>query len=149
MTASPYSSRARVPSETSTACAPRRIVPPRSSIPFCSGSRSMTGNGVSGSISVEFAPSRPTTWRANSVLAPLVDAPRQGVPLRKVGRRRLDPELFADEAVEPLFSQLRRNEIHVGHVGTRDHRAGIDVGEERDLVADVARQFFVRTAHDD
>ena len=54
-------SRVRVPSASSTACAPRRIVPPRSSISFCSGSRSITGNGVSGSISVEFAPSRPQT----------------------------------------------------------------------------------------
>ena len=50
--------RAR-PSASSTACAPRRIVPPRSSTSFCSGSRSITGNGVSGSISVELAPSRP------------------------------------------------------------------------------------------
>ena len=34
-------------------------MPPRSSISFCSGSRSITGYGVSGSISVEFAPSSP------------------------------------------------------------------------------------------
>ena len=35
-------------------------MPPRSSISFCSGSRSITGYGVSGSISVEFAPSSPS-----------------------------------------------------------------------------------------
>ena len=34
-------------------------MPPRSSTSFCSGSRSITGYGVSGSISVEFAPSSP------------------------------------------------------------------------------------------
>src|SRR5581483_4094442 len=79
--ASPYNSRVRVPSATSTACAPSRIVPPRSSIPFCSGSRSMTGNGVSGSISVEFAPSRPTTCRANSDTATCMprQMPRYGI----------------------------------------------------------------------
>ena len=35
----------------------------------------MTGNGVSGSNSVEFAPSMPTTWRANSATA--ICMPRQ------------------------------------------------------------------------
>ena len=41
--------------------ATRRIVPPRSSMSFCSGRRSITGYGVSGSISVELAPSRSQT----------------------------------------------------------------------------------------
>src|SRR3954449_10302507 len=42
------------------------MVPPRSATSFCSGSRSMTGNGVSGSNSVEFAPSIPATWRGGA-----------------------------------------------------------------------------------
>src|ERR671912_613512 len=64
MTASPYSERARVSGWIFTGSAPRRIVPPRSETSFCSGSRSITGCGVSGSNSVEFAPSIPATWRA-------------------------------------------------------------------------------------
>ncbi len=36
---------------------------------FCSGSRSMTGCGVAGSNSLELAPSRPHTCRANSITA--------------------------------------------------------------------------------
>ena len=77
------SRRVRVPSAISTACAPRRIVPPRSSTSFCSGSRSITGYGVSGSISVEFAPSSPTTWRANSETATCMprQMPRYGISL--------------------------------------------------------------------
>src|SRR5206468_9334192 len=37
----------------------------------------------------------------------------------------------------------------VANVRARDHGAGIDVGEERDLVADVARELLVRAADDD
>ncbi len=43
----------------------------------------MTGYGVSGSISVEFAPSSPTTWRANSETATCM--PRQ---MPRYGMRR-------------------------------------------------------------
>ena len=41
----------------------------------------MTGNGVSGSNSVEFAPSMPTTWRANSATAICMprQTPRNGI----------------------------------------------------------------------
>ncbi len=39
---------------------PRRIVPPRSSISFCSGSRSITGYGVAGLISELFASVKPS-----------------------------------------------------------------------------------------
>ena len=69
------------PPSSSTACAPRRIVPPRSSTSFCSGSRSITGYGVSGSISVELAPSSPTTCRANSETATCMprQMPRYGI----------------------------------------------------------------------
>ena len=56
-------------------------MPPRSSISFCSGSRSMTGYGVSGSISVELAPSIPATFRANSDTATCMprQRPRYGI----------------------------------------------------------------------
>ena len=82
-------------------------------------------------------------------LAPLVDSLRQLAPLAEVGLRRVDPEPLADEAVEPLLLQDGRYEIDVGHVGARDDGARIDVGEQRDLVADVARQLLVRAADDD
>ena len=75
MTASPKISRARVPSCSFTGSAPSRIVPPISETSFCSGSRSTTGNGVSGSNSAELAPSIPATVRANSTTA--ICIPRQ------------------------------------------------------------------------
>ena len=50
-------------------------MPPMSRTSFCSGRRSITGNGVSGSNSVELAPSMPATWRANSATA--ICMPRQ------------------------------------------------------------------------
>ena len=52
-----------------------------SAISFCSGSRSITGNGVSRSNSVELAPSIPATWRANSQTATCIprQIPRYGI----------------------------------------------------------------------
>ena len=49
---------------------------------FCSGSRSTTGYGVSGSNSVELAPSMPATWRANSATAICIprQMPSSGMP---------------------------------------------------------------------
>ena len=82
-------------------------------------------------------------------LAPLVDPLRQLVPLGEVGLRRVEPEPLADEPVEPLLLQHGRDEVDVGDVGARDDGARVDVGEERDLVADVARQLLVRAADDD
>src|SRR3954447_6428725 len=255
MIPSPYSSRARVSSASSTASAPSRIVPPRSSTSFCSGSRSITGNGVSGSISVELAPSSPQTCRANSETATCIprQMPRYGiassratrqarifpshprepkppgtstpstsassarasssdmfsastqrtltrqpewmpaclsasctdryascsftyfptsaistvplrspsrstrrapppeplderVPLAHVGLRRVEAELLADELVEPLVAERVRHEVHVGHVQRGDDRGGVDVGEQRDLVADVLAQRIGRAA---
>ena len=64
-------------------------MPPRSSTSFCSGSRSITGNGVSGSISVELAPSSPTTWRANSETATCIprQMPRYGICASRATRQ--------------------------------------------------------------
>ncbi len=59
-------------------------------------------------------------------------------PLGEVDGRRVEAELLADEPVEALLLQHARNEIDVAHVRARDDGAGVDVGEERDLVADVA-----------
>ena len=81
-------------------------------------------------------------------LAPLVDALHQVAPLGEVDGRRVEPELLADEAVEPFLLQHAGNEIDVADVGARDDCAGIDVGEERDLVANVARELLVRAADD-
>ncbi len=75
MTLSPKISKARVPSCSRTGSAPSRIVPPMSCSSFCSGSRSTTGYGVSGSNSEELAPSIPAMWRANSITA--ICMPRQ------------------------------------------------------------------------
>ena len=74
-------SRASVPSWSFTGSAPRRIVPPMSETSFCSGSRSITGYGVSGSNSVELAPGMSTTWRAKSATAICMprQTPRNGI----------------------------------------------------------------------
>ena len=47
--------------------------------------------------------------------------------------------LSQHETVEALLLQYGGNEIDVADVLARDHRARVDVGEERDLVADVPR----------
>ena len=71
-------------------------------------------------------------------LAPLVDPARQLLPLAELGLARVEPELLADEPVEPFRLQNGGDEIDVGDVRARDHGTGVDVGEERDLVPDVA-----------
>ena len=81
-------------------------------------------------------------------LAARVDALRQLGPLAEVDVGGLEAELLADEPVEALLLEHLGHEVDVGHVGARDDGAGIDVGEERDLVADVARQLLVRAADD-
>ncbi|CAC7111089.1 Uncharacterised protein [Staphylococcus aureus] len=48
---------------------PKRNVPPKSSISFCSGNRSIIGYGVAGSNSAECTPSRPNTFLENSTVA--------------------------------------------------------------------------------
>ena len=65
------------------------------------------------------------------------------------GSRRVDAELAADELVETLFLQVERDEVDVGDVGVRDDRVDVDVGEERDLVADVVLERLRRAAHED
>ncbi len=81
-------------------------------------------------------------------LAPLVDPARQLRPFPELRLRRVEPELVADEPVEPLLLQHAGDEVHVRHVRARDHSGRVDIGEERDLVADVARKLLVRAADD-
>ncbi len=50
----------------------------------------------------------------------------------------VEAELLADEPVETLVAERLRDEVDVGHVLVGDDRLRLDVGEERDLVADVA-----------
>ena len=58
-----------VPSWSLAGYAPSRIVPPRSTTSRCSSMRSMTGWGECGSNSLELAPDKPQTSRANSMTA--------------------------------------------------------------------------------
>src|SRR5581483_8505122 len=74
---------------------------------------------------------------------------RQLRPFAEIDLAAAELELLADERVEALLLQDLRHEVDVGDVGARDDRARIDVGEERDLVADVARELLVRAADDD
>ena len=78
----------------------------------------------------------------------LVDPVDQVCHSPRIGRRRVDPELLADERVEALGLEARRDEVDVGDVGQTDDRAEVDVSEERDLLADVARELVVRATDD-
>jgi hypothetical protein len=84
-----------------------------------------------------------------NVFAELAAALDELGPLPKLCSRSLEPELLAHERVEPLGLQHLRDQIDVGHVGRTDDRAPIDVGEERDLLADVVRERLRRAADDD
>ena len=78
---------------TEMSCPPSLIVPPRSEISLCSGRRSITGSGVCGSISVEFASARPRTFLANETIESWnpKQRPSSGYPLlpREVCGRNL------------------------------------------------------------
>src|SRR6185503_17782125 len=62
------------------------------------------------------------------------------LPLAKVGRRRLDAELVADDLVELLLVQQDRDPVDVVRVDCGDDGALLDVGEERDLAPLFRRQ---------
>ena len=74
------------------------------------------------------------------VLAPLGDQVGEVLPLAEHGRRRVEAEALADELVEAFPLQELRNQVDVGHIRGADHRSGVDVGEERDLLPDVVRE---------
>ena len=73
----------------------------------------------------------------------LLDALGQVEPLAQIGLARRQVELLCDQAVQSLRLQPRRDQIDVRHVGARHDSIGLDVGEERDLLADVRRKLFV------
>ena len=82
-------------------------------------------------------------------LAALAEPLDEVVPLAEVGVGRVDPELLADEPVEALLLHRLRHEVDVGDVDRGDHGLGVDVGEERDLVADVLGERLGRAADED
>src|SRR5437868_1665457 len=61
-------------------------------------------------------------------------------PLAEISLLCGQAELLADERVEALLLQRRGDEVEVWDVLVRDDGAGIDVGKERDLLADVGRE---------
>ncbi len=70
------------------------------------------------------------------------------LPLAEVRRRRVDPELVADDRVELLLVQQDRNPVDVVGVDRGDHRALLDVGEERDLAPLLFRQRIAAAAQE-
>ena len=80
----------------------------------------------------------------------LADPLGQLEPLAEVGRRRVgSPSFSQTSSSRPSRLERLRDEVDVGDVLVRDHRLAVDVGEERDLVADVVRELLVRAADDD
>ena len=81
--------------------------------------------------------------------AALRDALGQLGPLAELGRLRREPELLADHLVEALGLELLRDEVDVRHVAVQDDGLRLEVGEHRDLVAQVGRELVLRAADDD
>src|SRR5262249_43608587 len=74
---------------------------------------------------------------------------RQIEPLAELGTPAGEPQLLAHERVETFGLKARRHEVDVRNVRTGDDGARVDVGEERDLLADVGRELLVRATDDD
>ena len=89
------------------------------------------------------------TSAISTALAALAEPLDEVVPLAEVGVGRVEPELLADEPVEALLLQRLRHEVDVGDVDRGDDGLRVDVGEERDLVADVLRERLGRAADED
>ena len=79
----------------------------------------------------------------------LADAGGQRLPFAEADRPGAEAQLLADERVETLLAQRLGHEVDVRHILVGDDRLRLDVGEERDLVADVCRQRVARAADDD
>ena len=88
------------------------------------------------------------TSAISTSLALLPDPLGQLLPLAELGRAGLEPEAVADERVEALRHQVLGDEVDVRDVGRGEHRARVDVGEERDLVADLLGEQVARAADD-
>ena len=76
----------------------------------------------------------------------VLDLLHQLVPALQVGRRRVDPQLVADEPVEPLLVQHARHLVDRVGVPHRDHAPFGHVGEQRDLLALFVRDGAVGAA---
>ena len=84
------------------------------------------------------------------VAVALGDAAGEVSPTRPGRRARPGRPSFAQTSVSrPFVAKRLRDEVDVAHVLVGDDGFGVDVGEERDLVADVARERLVRAADDD
>ena len=83
------------------------------------------------------------------LLVELLAALGQLAPLAEVGLRGVEPELLADERVEPLALERLGHEVDVRDVRRRDDGARVHVREERDLVADVVGERLRRARDDD
>ena len=79
----------------------------------------------------------------------LVDAAAERLPALEPARRDLEPEVLEHELVELLVAQAERHRVEMRGVLGRDHGALVEVGEERDLGAQLARQRARRARHDD
>ena len=67
----------------------------------------------------------------------------------EVGRRRIDPQLLADDDVEAFRVQHAGDLVDRIGVERRNHRLGRDVGEERDLAAVAVGQRAIGAAQHD
>ncbi|KAF1061152.1 MAG: hypothetical protein GAK39_05880 [Variovorax sp.] len=76
----------------------------------------------------------------------MLDLVDQFVPARELGRRRVDAQLVADQAVEALLVQHARHLVDGVHVPHRDHAPFGHVREQRDLGALVVRDRAVGAA---
>ena len=67
-------------------------------------------------------------------------------PLGEIGLRHLQAQLVDDDVIQRLLVQQHRNLVDVVGVDRRDHRALLDVGEQRDLAALLLRQRMLAAA---
>ena len=137
----------------------RRRPPPRSDMSSASTQRTLTRQPwctpacFSASCTERYA-SCSFTYLPTSAISTLAveraDPLGQLEPLAEVGGAGASSPSFSQTSrSSPSRLQRRRDEVDVGHVRARDHRAAVDVGEERDLVADVGGELLVRAADDD
>ena len=92
----------------------------------------MTGYGVSGSNSVEFAPSMPTTWRAKSATAICMprQMPRNGIRCSRAIRAAVDL------ALDPAHAEAAGDQDAVGlREARRGPRASSSVSESTQSIS--------------